>query len=213
MDITLEKIELVKDRTAVSYKEAKEALEAADGSVVDAIISIEEDIDQKIESGVGDKKSCVVGSLKDILAKTNATRIIIRNSEGKVLLNIPVTAGVIGAVVSPMLAIVSSVAAFGSKCVVEIVTETGKVIDISNRVDSTVDKAMEKGNEVYDKVKKSETMEKMVDQAGDIIDKTTDKVMKKVKKGDDFDFADDIAIDLEKVADEDNDEDNGEDNQ
>ena len=37
MEITLEKIELVKDRTGVSYKEAKEALEAADGSVVDAI--------------------------------------------------------------------------------------------------------------------------------------------------------------------------------
>ena len=35
MEITLEKIELVKDRTGVSYKEAKDALEAADGSVVD----------------------------------------------------------------------------------------------------------------------------------------------------------------------------------
>ena len=33
MEITLEKIELVKDRTGVSYKEAKEALEAAEGSV------------------------------------------------------------------------------------------------------------------------------------------------------------------------------------
>ena len=31
MEITLEKIELVKDRTGVSYKEAKEALEAAGG--------------------------------------------------------------------------------------------------------------------------------------------------------------------------------------
>ena len=31
MEITLEKIELVKDRTGVTYKEAKEALEAAEG--------------------------------------------------------------------------------------------------------------------------------------------------------------------------------------
>ena len=46
MEITLEKIELVKDRTGVSYAEAKEALEAAEGSVVDAIISIEEKIDE-----------------------------------------------------------------------------------------------------------------------------------------------------------------------
>ena len=42
MEITLEKIELVRDRTGVTYKEAKEALEAANGNVVDAIIAIEE---------------------------------------------------------------------------------------------------------------------------------------------------------------------------
>ena len=32
MEITLEKIELVKDRTGVTYAEAKKALEDADGS-------------------------------------------------------------------------------------------------------------------------------------------------------------------------------------
>lgn len=41
MDITLEKVELVKDRMGCSYAEAKWALEKADGSVVDAIIEIE----------------------------------------------------------------------------------------------------------------------------------------------------------------------------
>ena len=40
MEITLEKIELVKDRTGVTYKEAKEALEQADGNVVEAIIRL-----------------------------------------------------------------------------------------------------------------------------------------------------------------------------
>ena len=45
MEITLEKIELVKDRTGVSYREAKEALEEANGSVVDDIINIEESMD------------------------------------------------------------------------------------------------------------------------------------------------------------------------
>ena len=50
MEITLEKIELVKDRTGVTYAEAKAALEEADGSVVDAIIAIEETVN------AGDKK-------------------------------------------------------------------------------------------------------------------------------------------------------------
>ena len=39
MEITLEKIELVKDRTGCTYAEAKAALEASEGSVVDAIIA------------------------------------------------------------------------------------------------------------------------------------------------------------------------------
>ena len=37
MELTLEQIELVKDRTGVSYKEAKEALDHEQGSVRNAI--------------------------------------------------------------------------------------------------------------------------------------------------------------------------------
>ena len=60
MEITLEKIELVKDRTGVSYKEATEALEAADGSVVDAIISIEENIAAKGKGKFTDSTAAVI---------------------------------------------------------------------------------------------------------------------------------------------------------
>lgn len=47
MEVTLEKIELVKDRTGATYSEAKDALDAANGSVVDAIIAIEENINEE----------------------------------------------------------------------------------------------------------------------------------------------------------------------
>lgn len=53
MEITLEKIELVKDRTGSTYNEAKEALEQANGSVVDAIIAIEEDINREFADELG----------------------------------------------------------------------------------------------------------------------------------------------------------------
>lgn len=49
MDITLEKIELVQDRTGATYAEARAALDANDGSVVDAIISIEDKINKSTE--------------------------------------------------------------------------------------------------------------------------------------------------------------------
>ena len=53
MEITLEKIELVKDRTGATYNEAKEALEQSNGSVVDAIIAIEENINKEFEAELG----------------------------------------------------------------------------------------------------------------------------------------------------------------
>ena len=40
MEITLEKIELVKDRTGVSYKEAKEALEAAEERLTAVLLTL-----------------------------------------------------------------------------------------------------------------------------------------------------------------------------
>ena len=75
MEITLEKIELVKDRTGVGYKEAKDALEKTDGSVVDAIILIEETIDdstketEKISRRSGISDGCqhrIMTSLKQV---------------------------------------------------------------------------------------------------------------------------------------------------
>ena len=63
MELTLEQIELVKDRTGASYKEAKEALEFAGGNVVDAIIYIEDSIDGAAET----KEASKVDDLKDFI--------------------------------------------------------------------------------------------------------------------------------------------------
>ncbi len=45
MEITLEMVDQVHERAGVSYEEAKAALEAANGSVLDAIIAVEKSID------------------------------------------------------------------------------------------------------------------------------------------------------------------------
>ena len=74
MEITLEKIELVKDRTGVSYKEAKEALEAADGSVVDAIIAIEETVNISTGSKAGEFANETVEKVKELVKKAISPR-------------------------------------------------------------------------------------------------------------------------------------------
>ena len=121
MEITLEKIELVKDRTGVTYAEAKQALEETDGSVVDAIIAIEEIINTgEKKKGFGKKGEALFSRLKDIVKKGNVSKIQVKK-DGELVLNVPVNAGLVGVVIAPIAAVVAVVAAFGFKCSIEII--------------------------------------------------------------------------------------------
>lgn len=142
MEITLEKIELVKDRTGSTYAEAKAALEAADGSVVDAIIALEDAINKEHDKVDGGslKDSPLFAKLKEIVDKGNVSRILVSKGE-KTIVNFPVTAGVIGAVLVPWGAILGIVAAMGTQCSIDFVDEKGNVIDIDGKVVGVYDKA------------------------------------------------------------------------
>ena len=131
MEITLEKIELVKDRTGVSYAEAKEALEAAEGSVVDAIISIEEKIVEDTCNNFTKQGNAVIENLKALVKKGNVSKIVIKR-DGEVMLNIPVNLGILGTVIAPWGAVLGVLAAFGTKCTIELIGTDGTIIDVSD---------------------------------------------------------------------------------
>ena len=152
MEITLEKIELVKDRTGVSYKEAKDALEAADGSVVDAIIDIEESIDIKSKGKLGEQSAHVIEKVKEAIKKGNVAKIIVKKND-EVIMNLPVNVGIVGTVLAPWAAVAGVIAAFGTKCVIELVKEDGEIIDISEMATDTFEDVYEKGAEIADEVK------------------------------------------------------------
>lgn len=146
MEITLEKIELVKDRTGVSYKAAKAALENTDGSVIDAIIYLEENDDTCDTNGVTSEKKALIEKIKDVVKKGNVTKIQFKR-DGNVVLNIPITAGAIGSVIFPLPAITAAVVALAAKCSVEIVKDNGEVLDLNEmsggRMNKYRDKAMD----------------------------------------------------------------------
>ena len=152
MEITLEKIELVKDRTGVTYKEAKEALEAAGGNVVDAIIAIEETIDQKGSKKLGAQGEALIEKMKDVVKKGNVSKIMVTR-DGDTLINIPLTVGVLGSVVAPWGMIAGVVAAFGFKCKIEFVKDDGSVIDITEKAGDFYEEAKEKGTDLYEDLK------------------------------------------------------------
>lgn len=129
MEITLEMVDQVRERTGVSYEKAKEALEGANGSVVDAIIAIEKEEDE----GAVD----IVERIKAAVKKGNVNRIRVTKS-GDELLNIPVNAGIAGGVIGLMAgpwviisaAAAGAIAKFGFDCRFEIVKDDGTVEEL-----------------------------------------------------------------------------------
>lgn len=172
MEITLEKIELVKDRTGVTYKEAKEALEAADGNVVDAIIEIEQSIDQSSASKLGAQKEALIDRMKEIFKKGNVSRILVTR-DGDTILNIPLNVGVIGTVVAPWGVIAGTVAAFGFKCTIEFIKDDGSVIDLTEKAGNLYEGAKEKSSDIYEDFK-----EKAPDMYEDLKEKSEEAIAK-----------------------------------
>ena len=185
MEITLEKIELVKDRTGVTYAEAKAALEEADGSVVDAIIAIEETINAGQKGrGFGKKGEALFSSIKELVKKGNVAKIQVKKDD-ELVLNVPVNAGIVGIVIAPLASVVAVVAAFGFKCTIEVIKDDGTIIDVSDAVTDAMGTVVEKSSVVVDGVKEKSTelYQKGREKAGEAVEK-----MKK-DKNEEFDFS------------------------
>jgi len=59
--------------------------------------------------------------IKQIIHEGNVNRIIIKNEEGKTYLEIPVTVGVIGAILVPVFAAIGALAALAANFKIEVV--------------------------------------------------------------------------------------------
>jgi hypothetical protein len=192
MEINLEKIEQVKERTGATYSEAKEALELAEGSVVDAIIALEDRLNQEYDAVDGGslKDSPVFAKMKEVVDKGNVTRIIISKGD-KTIVNFPLTAGVIGTVLVPWGAILGIVAALGTQCVIAFENEDGEVIDINGKVVGAYDKAKDALKQGVDMAQSAfgkagidgETVEKAGDKIEEFAYKTSDKLQEFGDKG------------------------------
>lgn len=142
MDISLEKIDIIRDRTGVSYREAKEALEAADGNVVDALISLEE-VDSKkwtenMTESFSVKGSEAMEKVKSIINAGNVSRIRVKKDD-YVYLDIPVTAGAIGAIAIPLYTAVGAAVALMTKCTIEIERPNKEIITVNEVINNTAD--------------------------------------------------------------------------
>jgi hypothetical protein len=62
----------------------------------------------------------VVAKIKKIIAEGNARKIILKNEAGKTLFTIPLTLGVVGAVLLPVFVAISAVAALATNMTIVV---------------------------------------------------------------------------------------------
>ncbi len=62
----------------------------------------------------------ILNKIKEILHEGNARRIILKDENGKVFMELPLTVGVVGALVAPILAAVGAVAALASNLTIVV---------------------------------------------------------------------------------------------
>lgn len=64
--------------------------------------------------------------VKEIIAEGNVRRITVRDKNGKNLVELPLTIGVVGAVLAPVLAAVGAIAALVTECTILVEHEDKK---------------------------------------------------------------------------------------
>ena len=132
----LEKIDTIRERMDISYKEAREALEQAGGDLVEALVLLESRFEEEPgrlkalkEKGwtrkIQGKSEEVLGRLKTVMEKGTATKIRLKQGD-RTLLEIPASIGMLGVagmLMSTELAVlgaIGTVTALFSKCTLEV---------------------------------------------------------------------------------------------
>jgi len=62
----------------------------------------------------------LVKRVKELLHEGNVRRISIKDEEGKILLEMPVTVGVVGVILAPWLAALGAIAALATRCTLTV---------------------------------------------------------------------------------------------
>ncbi len=163
MSVTLEKVDEVRNRTGASYAEAKEALEFTGGDVLEAIVYIEQtrqDIPKKdsFTDDLSDRGSEVIEKLKELVKKGQVTRVLLQK-DNKTVLDIPIVAGAVGALIFTGATAVGILAALATGCELLIVKENDDVIDIREILEDTAESVKGKAEDVMKHFSKGENEE------------------------------------------------------
>lgn len=163
-EITLEKVDQIRERTGVTYEAAKKALELNDGDVLEALIYIENSVvvpfaEENSSKNDNEKKSLTIDELKtwlkDIIEKGNVSRIRVKKDD-ELIVDVPVNAGiaatVIAVIIPPILAF-GVIAAVATKLTIEIIRCDGSIEIVNKYVENAAKEVKGKALDFTEMVK------------------------------------------------------------
>lgn len=65
----------------------------------------------------------VIGKIKELIHEGNVRHVVIKNEDGRTLIELPVTVGVAGALLAPVWAAIGAMAAILTSCSIEVERE------------------------------------------------------------------------------------------
>jgi len=86
-------------------------------------------VDQVEEFDV--KGDDLLARIKELIAEGNVRRVTIKNADGRTMLEIPLTIGVVGALIAPVAAAIGAVAALVTECTISVTREDEAVAEDS----------------------------------------------------------------------------------
>lgn len=63
----------------------------------------------------------LLAKVKQLINEGNIRRIIVKDKDGKTLVELPLTVGVVGAVLAPFFAAIGTITALATECTIEVV--------------------------------------------------------------------------------------------
>ena len=125
--ITLEQIDLVMQRANVPYSDAKEALEACNGDVVEALLYLEKTERIRPQPATSSDK------VTSFINKLNATTFIMKKKE-RTYVNVPLSIALIAIILCFHVSVVAIIIALIMGVKISIVGEN----DIATKINSTI---------------------------------------------------------------------------
>lgn len=151
MSITLQQIDLLRERANVSYEAAKDALEKTNGNIVEALVYLEKEGKTK-KAKHSDCKFWE--KTKILISKGNETRFIIKNKENSDIVNLSVNVSILIGIIATPVVVIGLPAALLTKHKIRVARPDGedlkvnKIFDkVSDTVNSVADNLTEKKEE------------------------------------------------------------------